>query len=84
MNGGDPNAAFAKTQVFGTPEQCIERMQEIQRTVGADQFVGVFRYGAMPIERAEASMRLFAREVLPVMHDYVATPAVATDRDIPT
>jgi alkanesulfonate monooxygenase SsuD/methylene tetrahydromethanopterin reductase-like flavin-dependent oxidoreductase (luciferase family) len=51
----DPNAGFASTQMFGTPEQCIERIQEIQRTVGADHFVGVLRYGAMPIEKAEAS-----------------------------
>jgi alkanesulfonate monooxygenase SsuD/methylene tetrahydromethanopterin reductase-like flavin-dependent oxidoreductase (luciferase family) len=72
-SANDPNAGFANTQVYGTPEQCIEKMQEIQRTVGADQFVGVFRYGAMPIEKAEASMRLFAKEVLPVMHDYDPT-----------
>ncbi len=73
----DPNAGFANTQVFGTPDQCIARMQEIQRTVGADHFVGVFRYGAMPIEKAEASMRLFAEKVLPVMHEYDPAQPVA-------
>jgi len=66
----DQDTGFAKTQVFGTPDECIERMKEIQQTVGADKFVGVFRYGAMPVAKAEASMRLFAEKVLPVMHDY--------------
>jgi alkanesulfonate monooxygenase SsuD/methylene tetrahydromethanopterin reductase-like flavin-dependent oxidoreductase (luciferase family) len=67
---GDPNAKFAETQVYGTPDQCIERLKEIQRTVGVDHFVGVFRYGGMPVEKAESSMRLFADAVLPVMHEY--------------
>jgi len=30
-----------------------------------DSFIGVFRYGGMPPEEAERSMRLFAREVMP-------------------
>ena len=34
--------------------------------MGADEFVAVFSYGSMPIEKAEASMRLFAQKVLPV------------------
>jgi hypothetical protein len=34
--------------------------------MGADDFVAVFSYGAMPVDRAEASMRLFAEKCLPV------------------
>ena len=33
--------------------------------MGADEFVAVFSYGSMPVEKAEASMRLFAEKVLP-------------------
>lgn len=77
-DASDPNAFFAETQVFGTPEQCIEKMKKIQRTVGVDQFIGVFRYGGMPIEKAEASMRLFAAEVLPEIHAYDPSLELAT------
>jgi hypothetical protein len=33
------------------------------------EFVGVFKYGAMPVEVAEHSMQLFANEVLPFVHE---------------
>jgi alkanesulfonate monooxygenase SsuD/methylene tetrahydromethanopterin reductase-like flavin-dependent oxidoreductase (luciferase family) len=59
---------FATTQVFGTPKQCIEKIRQIQRTVDAAEFVGVFKYGGMPADEAERSIRLFAAEVLPEVH----------------
>lgn len=52
-------------QPWGTPEQVYEKIVSFADLVGADYFVGVFRYGGMSVEDAEASMRLFAREVLP-------------------
>ncbi len=52
-------------QVWGTPDQCLERILEIQQRVGNDHFVGVFGYAGMPPEEAERNMRLFAREVMP-------------------
>jgi alkanesulfonate monooxygenase SsuD/methylene tetrahydromethanopterin reductase-like flavin-dependent oxidoreductase (luciferase family) len=56
---------FLTLQVWGTPEQCYERVLEIQRKTGAEAFNGVFSYGAMPYDLAEASLRLFASEVMP-------------------
>ena len=47
------------------------------RIVGADDFVAVFSYGSMPVEKAEASMRLFAREVIPHFRSAVSTLAPA-------
>jgi hypothetical protein len=38
--------------------------------MGADEFVAVFSYGSMSLERAEASMRLFADKVLPVTQSF--------------
>jgi hypothetical protein len=38
--------------------------------MGADDFVAVFSYGSMPVEKAEKSMRLFAREVLPLAQGF--------------
>ena len=68
---------FAKPQVWGTPDQCIERLQHIRATTSAADFVLVFRYGGMPIEFAERSMRLFASEVLPELHSWEPAPLPA-------
>jgi alkanesulfonate monooxygenase SsuD/methylene tetrahydromethanopterin reductase-like flavin-dependent oxidoreductase (luciferase family) len=58
---------YLKSQVWGTPEQCIEKFTRINELMGPDHFVAIVRYGSMPPDRAEASMRLFAKEVLPVL-----------------
>ncbi len=56
---------FVDLHVWGTPEQCVEKVLGLQRRVECDRFLGVFNYGGMPIEEAERNLRLFAREVLP-------------------
>jgi alkanesulfonate monooxygenase SsuD/methylene tetrahydromethanopterin reductase-like flavin-dependent oxidoreductase (luciferase family) len=56
---------FVNLQVTGTPEQCYEKILDIQRRTGAEAFNAVFSYGAMPYDLVEASMRLFAGEVMP-------------------
>ena len=58
---------FTDLQVWGTPEQCYERILDIRRRVGNEYFVGVFSYAGMPWEEAERNMRLFAREVRPAL-----------------
>ena len=52
-------------QPFGTPEQVYEKVTSFCDLVGADGYVGVFRFGGMPADVAERSMRLFAAEVMP-------------------
>ena len=56
---------FLNLQVWGTPEQCYEKILEIRGLTGAAAYNGVFSYAGMPYDDAERSMRLFAREVLP-------------------
>jgi alkanesulfonate monooxygenase SsuD/methylene tetrahydromethanopterin reductase-like flavin-dependent oxidoreductase (luciferase family) len=56
---------FLGLQVWGTPEQCYERILDIQKRTGAEAFNGVFSYGGMPYDLAEASVRLFANDVMP-------------------
>ncbi len=56
---------FLGLQVWGTPETCYEKILDIQRRTGAEAFNGVFSYGGMPYDMAEASLRLFAAEVMP-------------------
>jgi alkanesulfonate monooxygenase SsuD/methylene tetrahydromethanopterin reductase-like flavin-dependent oxidoreductase (luciferase family) len=56
---------FVNLQVTGTPEQVYEKILDIQKRTGAEAFNAVFSYGAMPYDLVEASMRLFASEVMP-------------------
>jgi len=70
---------FARHQVWGTPEQCAEKLRHIRATTDAVEFVGVFTYGDLPVELAEESMRLFAREVLPALQAEEAAAALSTD-----
>jgi len=56
---------FLNLQVWGTPEQCYEKIMTIREQVQCDSFVGVFSYAGMPYDMAEKSMRLFARRVMP-------------------
>ena len=66
---------FLNLQVWGTPEQCYEKILQIQSGTGAEAFVGVFSYAGMSYEDAEASMRLFAREVMPELKKHVPIEA---------
>jgi alkanesulfonate monooxygenase SsuD/methylene tetrahydromethanopterin reductase-like flavin-dependent oxidoreductase (luciferase family) len=56
---------FTKTQVYGTPEQCIRTLETIASTMDAAEFIGTFKYGGMPLAVAQGNMKLFATEVLP-------------------
>ncbi len=58
---------FIDLQVWGTPEQCYEKILDIRRRIGNETFVGVFSYAGMPWDEAERNMRLFAREALPAL-----------------
>jgi alkanesulfonate monooxygenase SsuD/methylene tetrahydromethanopterin reductase-like flavin-dependent oxidoreductase (luciferase family) len=56
---------FLALQVWGTPEMVHEKVMDIQRRTGAEAYTGIFSYGGMPYDMAEASLRLFAGEVMP-------------------
>jgi alkanesulfonate monooxygenase SsuD/methylene tetrahydromethanopterin reductase-like flavin-dependent oxidoreductase (luciferase family) len=62
---------FMNLQVWGTPEQCYEKILDIQRRTGAEAFSAVFSYAGMPYDIAEANLRLFATEVMPELKKHV-------------
>jgi alkanesulfonate monooxygenase SsuD/methylene tetrahydromethanopterin reductase-like flavin-dependent oxidoreductase (luciferase family) len=65
--------AAIRPQAWGNPDEVYERLVHIQKRTGASQFVLNFRYGTMPAEIAERSMRLFATDVLPRLQAYDAS-----------
>jgi len=68
---------FVNLQVWGTPEQCYEKILDIHARTGNSHYVGVFSYAGMPYDEAERSMRLFAREVMPALQKLQPETAAA-------
>jgi alkanesulfonate monooxygenase SsuD/methylene tetrahydromethanopterin reductase-like flavin-dependent oxidoreductase (luciferase family) len=68
---------FMNLQVWGTPEQCYEKIVDIHARTGNSHYVGVFGYAGMPHDEAERNLRLFARDVMPELQklDTTAAPA---------
>jgi alkanesulfonate monooxygenase SsuD/methylene tetrahydromethanopterin reductase-like flavin-dependent oxidoreductase (luciferase family) len=68
LNGGGADALtefFLSLQIWGTPQQCYERVLDVRSKVGNDTFIAAFSYAGMPHAEAERSMRLFANQVMP-------------------
>lgn len=65
---------FLDLQVWGTPDQCYDKIMSTRDRVGSDSFLAAFSFGAMPYDEVEKSMRLFAKEVLPRLKEL---PAIA-------
>ena len=56
---------FLAATASGTPEQILENYRGRWELMGAFEAAPAFRFGGVPDAEAEASMRLFAAEVLP-------------------
>lgn len=54
--------------MIGTPEMIIERIRESQEACSFSEISLMPQFGTMPYEAAAESVKLFAREVLPVVH----------------
>lgn len=53
--------------LFGTPEFVIEGIRELQAAGDISHLVTLHSFGDMPVDDVERSMRLFSKEVLPVV-----------------
>jgi alkanesulfonate monooxygenase SsuD/methylene tetrahydromethanopterin reductase-like flavin-dependent oxidoreductase (luciferase family) len=60
-------AGFMKAAAWGTPEKVLRSLEYRRQLLGSFEFATTFRFGGIPYAKAEASLRLFAREVLPVL-----------------
>jgi hypothetical protein len=69
---------FMKAAVWGPPDRILRMLEERHGVVGNFELATSFRFGGIPFPVAEKSMRLYAKEVLPVLHSWQtpATPAV--------
>ena len=69
---------LADLQVRGTPQQVYDQMLQYQHLTDCAGFIGIFSFGGMPHEMAQANMRLFAREVLPRLQGLEVGASVGT------
>jgi alkanesulfonate monooxygenase SsuD/methylene tetrahydromethanopterin reductase-like flavin-dependent oxidoreductase (luciferase family) len=58
---------FMRANAYGTPEQILRRLEDRRKALGTFEQSTSFRFGGISYEDAEKSMRLFAKEVLPVL-----------------
>jgi alkanesulfonate monooxygenase SsuD/methylene tetrahydromethanopterin reductase-like flavin-dependent oxidoreductase (luciferase family) len=69
---------YLAVNVWGTPEQILERLEARRDVVGEHDLTCCFRFAGLSDDAAEASMRLFATEVLPRVDELAG--ATATTR----
>jgi alkanesulfonate monooxygenase SsuD/methylene tetrahydromethanopterin reductase-like flavin-dependent oxidoreductase (luciferase family) len=74
--GGLPAAieGFMKAASWGTPDRILRELERRRAIVGDFELNVAFRFGGIPYEIAEAGMRLFAKEVLPVVKSWQRSP----------
>ena len=56
---------FTNLQIWGTPDECYEKILDVRGKVGCETVIGVFSYSGMEYADAERNLRLFASEVKP-------------------
>jgi alkanesulfonate monooxygenase SsuD/methylene tetrahydromethanopterin reductase-like flavin-dependent oxidoreductase (luciferase family) len=75
--GGDPRGSsprqdYIRSGIFGTPEQCIEKIRMYAEVTGTDHIVMLHSIAGMSVQETESSLRLFSSEVLPVVRSAAA------------
>ena len=68
-------AGFMQAASWGTPDKILRGLEERQKIVGDFELNVAFRFGGIPYAVAERGLKLFAKEVLPVLQ--AQSPAVA-------
>ena len=72
-------AGFMQAASWGTPDKVLRGLEARRQVVGDFELNVAFRFGGTPYEVAERSLKLFAKEVLPVLKSraWARVPAVA-------
>jgi alkanesulfonate monooxygenase SsuD/methylene tetrahydromethanopterin reductase-like flavin-dependent oxidoreductase (luciferase family) len=74
--------ALLQVAVRGTPDEVLRAYEARRDLLGDYELNSSFRFGGIPFAKAEASMRLFANEVLPVLKEWRTEAAELPSREI--
>ena len=66
---------FMKAASWGTPDKILRGLEERRKIIGDFELNVAFRFGGTPYEVAERGLKLFAKEVLPVLQAQSLMPA---------
>jgi alkanesulfonate monooxygenase SsuD/methylene tetrahydromethanopterin reductase-like flavin-dependent oxidoreductase (luciferase family) len=61
---------FMKAASWGTPDKILRGLEERRKLLGHFEMNVSFRFGGVPFDIAEKGLRLFAKEVLPVVQKW--------------
>jgi len=76
-------SAFMEAAVWGPPDRILRMFEERRSIVGEFELATSFRFGGTPYDLAESGLRLYAKEVLPVVRSWkheVMAPAPSRAR----
>jgi hypothetical protein len=60
-------SAFMEAAVWGPPDRILRKLEERRALVGDFELATSFRFGGTPYDLAETGLRLYAKEVVPVV-----------------
>ena len=64
-------AGFMQAASWGRPNKILRGLEARRKVIGDFELNVAFRFGGMPYEVSERGLKLFAREVLPVLRAQV-------------
>jgi hypothetical protein len=70
-----------KAAVWGPPDRILRELEARRAVIGEFELNTSFRFGGIPYETAEASLRLFAKEVLPVLQSWKTAEVASAAAD---
>jgi alkanesulfonate monooxygenase SsuD/methylene tetrahydromethanopterin reductase-like flavin-dependent oxidoreductase (luciferase family) len=66
-------SAFMEAAVWGPPDRILRKLEERRVIVGDFELATSFRFGGTPFDLAESGLRLYAKEVMPVVRAWTKT-----------
>jgi hypothetical protein len=69
---------FMKAAAWGPPDRILRELDARRAVIGDFELNSAFRFGGIPYKVADASLRLFAKEVLPVLKTWTSVPIAST------
>ena len=70
---------FLAANLWGTPEMIIKKLEARREQIGEFEVNGCFSYQSQPFDQVEQNMRLFAKEVGPMMHEWLPSRHAPVD-----
>jgi hypothetical protein len=76
-------SAFMEAAVWGPPDRILQTLEERRAVVGDFELATSFRFGGTPFDLAESGLRLYAKEVMPVVQSWAKAAPAARDEPAP-